>query len=486
MTWTKESIITPSTTQASSPSKVRRPWYVRRRKGPKLRFTLQVNRPPTFHRPYIDARASLYRKSIRAANTVSQGQPWTGSDESIPRQPPEIIDNACTKATPEIVACTSTVLTPDIRIQATPEIAACTNTLTPDTLDACTATATPDLLSDATEQELSQAACTGRRTTVRRQFTYRLSPSAADEYRRKRAHTVYKCHPWTTFIPTEQPETPEKCDASVTTAKTEIVDECTATKLQNPSPCVKKRTTIRRQTTYRLSPSAADECRRRRAQRARRRYYHIHQRLRPRKIVVVGDMCSGKSGLISAYCRDKFEEMYVPTILRSCLTDANIMGHKIDLVVVEVAGRDDYAKLRRCAYHKMDAVILCYAADNVASLEKLKREWIPELRQCAPNVPYILVGTKKDIKEEYAYQRELSRAQEDKGQSLRMEDPMKDVVKTCDGFEVAKYIGAHGFLECSALYRDGTREVFETAAKVALKKSRRRRKIQRSDACTIL
>lgn len=162
------------------------------------------------------------------------------------------------------------------------------------------------------------------------------------------------------------------------------------------------------------------------------------------------------------------------------------MGHKIDLVVVEVAGRDDYAKLRRCAYHKMDAVILCYAADNVASLEKLKREWIPELRQCAPNVPYILVGTKKDIKEEYAYQRELSRAQEDKGQSLRMEDPMKDVVTTFDGFEVAKYIGAHGFLECSALYRDGTREVFETAAKVALKKSRRRRKIQRSDACTIL
>ena len=447
---------------------------MRRRKGPKQRFTLQVKRSPTFHRPYTDARASLYRKSIRAAN---QSQPWTGSDVSILRQSPEIIDDACTKATPEIVACTSTVLTPntlDARTQATPEIAN----------DACTATATPDLLSDATEQESSQAPCTRRRTTIRRQFTYRLPPSAADEYRRRRrAHTVYKCHPLTAFIPTEQPETPGKCNASITTAKTEIVDECTATELQKPSPCVKKKTTIRRQTTYRLSPSAADECRRRRAQRARRRYYHPRLR-RPRKIVVVGDMCSGKSGLISAYCRDKFEEMYVPTILRSCLTDANIMGHKIDLVVVEVAGRDDYAKLRRCAYHKMDAVILCYAADNVASLEKLKREWLPELRECAPNVPYILVGTKKDIKEDYAYQRELLRAQ---GQSLRMEDPMRHVVTTSDGFEVAKYIGAHGFLECSALYRDGTREVFETAAKVALKKSRRRRKIQRSsDVCTIL
>lgn len=454
---------------------------MRRRKGPKQRFTLEVKRSSTFRRPYADARASLYRKSIQAANTVSQNQSQslTGSDESFPRQPET--PDACTNTTPEIVACTSTVLTPE-----RPEIAAYTNTLSPDTLDARTAaTATPDLLSDAAERESSQAPCTRRRTTIRRQSTYRLSPSAADEFRRRRAHTV---HPWKAFIPTEQPElTPEKCNASIATAKTEIVDECTATELQRPSPGVKTKTTIRRQTTYRLSPSAADECRRRRARRPRRRYCHIHPRLRPRKIVVVGDMCSGKSGLISAYCRDKFDEVYVPTILRSCLTDANIMGHKIDLVVVEVAGRDDYAKLRRCAYHKMDVVILCYASDNVASLEKLKREWLPELREHAPNVPYILVGTKKDIKENYAYQRELLKTQEDKGQSLRMEDLMKDVVTTSDGFEVADHIGAQGFLECSALYRDGTREVFEKAATVALKKSRRRRKTQRSnDMCTIL
>jgi len=182
--------------------------------------------------------------------------------------------------------------------------------------------------------------------------------------------------------------------------------------------------------------------------------------------------------------------MYTPTILRSCKADAKVFGEKIDLVVVEVAGRDDYARLRRCAYHKMDAVILCYSADSVSSLEKVTTQWLPEVKEYAPKVPYILVGTKKDAKEDHIYQELLLQGQlpEDKVQSLRTEGFVsKHVVTTSHGFEVAQSIGAHSFLECSALYRDGTREVFETVTKIALKKSRRKRKVQRSDdICTIL
>ena len=211
----------------------------------------------------------------------------------------------------------------------------------------------------------------------------------------------------------------------------------------------------------------------------RRRRPHVQQWRRPRKVVVVGDMCSGKSGLISAYCRDRFSERYVPTMLRSCLTNAKVFGQTIDLVVVEVAGRDDYARLRRCAYHKMDAVILCYSADNIESLERIKKLWLPELRVFAPKVPYILVGTKKDVREDIMYQFEL---EQDTGYS----EELANNVSTHHGSQVARSIGAHGFVECSALYRDGTREVFETAAKVALRKSRRKKKCSRNDPCIIL
>ena len=189
---------------------------------------------------------------------------------------------------------------------------------------------------------------------------------------------------------------------------------------------------------------------------------------RPRKVVVMGDMFSGKSNLISAYCRDRFTTNYIPTLLNTCMTDAKVFGESIELVVIEVVGRDDYARLRKCAYHKMDAIILCYSADNSESLRRIVDYWVPELECHAPNVPFILVATKKDIRDEVVVD-----------EATRSVSP-EEVVSTTRGREVAKTIGAHSFIECSALYRDNTRHVFETAAKVAVQKSRRKRKVRRS------
>ena len=220
------------------------------------------------------------------------------------------------------------------------------------------------------------------------------------------------------------------------------------------------------------------------------------RRRRPRKIVVVGEMCSGKSSLISAYCRDKFSDVYVPTILTSCMTDADVLGQKIELVVVEVAGRNDFAKIRNCAYHRMDLAILCYSADNPASLAAIRNQWVPELLQVAPKVPYILVGTKKDIRDEHFCEVELSHRSR---RNLAKNSPLagsqlqketrENFITTSQGLEAAEAIGARDFIECSAMYREGTRNVFETAAKLALRRSPRRKKkhYQRTaETCTIL
>ncbi len=205
---------------------------------------------------------------------------------------------------------------------------------------------------------------------------------------------------------------------------------------------------------------------------------------RPRKIVVVGDMCSGKSSLISAYCKDKFNETYVPTILRSCITDAILHGEKVELVVIEVSGREDYFKLRKCAYKKTDAIVLCYSCDNPSSLEKIRSYWLPELQENVPSVPCILVGTKKDIRDEILGQLE-GMSPEERTHKIKS-DSEKFVVESV-GYEISEAIGAQCFLECSAKYRDGTRNVFETVAKVAMKKSRRKRKVQRTgDVCGIM
>ena len=232
------------------------------------------------------------------------------------------------------------------------------------------------------------------------------------------------------------------------------------------------------------------------SQQRRRRKKHRRPRRRPRKIVVIGDMCSGKTSLISAYCRDKFSEVYVPTILTSCMTDADVLGEKIELVVVEVAGRIDYAQFRHCAYHKMDLVILCYSSDNPSSLAAIRNHWLPELLQVAPKVPYILVGTKKDIRDEQVCEIELSQQSRMNLAKSTTDGPPQPppaargerFVTTSQGMEMAEAIGAKDFIECSAMYREGTRDVFESAAKLALRQSPRRKKksSQRAETCTIL
>lgn len=243
----------------------------------------------------------------------------------------------------------------------------------------------------------------------------------------------------------------------------------------------------RRRSVGTRSPYASSPLHHRKKRRITRRPYR-----RPRKIVVIGDMCSGKTSLISAYCRDKFSDLYVPTILTSCMTDATVLGEKIELVVVEAAGRVDYAKFRQCAYRKMDLVILCYSADNPKSLRAIKDNWVPELMTFAPNVPYILVGTKKDVREEQVLPRQ-SKIKAVSNPSIAgttnvCTEDLREFVTTRQGLEAAELIGAKDFIECSAMYRDGTRDVFETAAKIALRQSPRRKKKRtyRAETCTIL
>ena len=218
---------------------------------------------------------------------------------------------------------------------------------------------------------------------------------------------------------------------------------------------------------------------------------------RPRKILVLGDMMSGKSNLISAYCSDKYKEDYIPTILHCLQTDADVLGERINLVVIEISGRDDFQPLRRYAYHKMDAAIICYPVDSSDSFERIRNYWVPELRKHAPKAPFVVVGTKRDIRDE-ARDRVEEHKQKLRGEGEEVEMVgrlsaeaafVKKFVSHDRGKRVSNDLGAVAFYECCSIYRDGTRKVFEGVAKIALQKSRRKRKMssRRVDSiCTII
>jgi Rho family protein len=79
----------------------------------------------------------------------------------------------------------------------------------------------------------------------------------------------------------------------------------------------------------------------------------------------------------------------------------------------------------------------------------------PEVLDRCPNVPIILVGLKKDLRDDPVAQEEMRKRSE---KFLQFEE----------GEEVRKRIGAKKYLECSSLTGEGVDDVFEAATRQSL------------------
>ena len=55
--------------------------------------------------------------------------------------------------------------------------------------------------------------------------------------------------------------------------------------------------------------------------------------------------------------------------------------------------QEDYNQLRPLSYPNTDVFLICFSVVNPASYHNVQEEWVPELRDCMPHVPYVLIGT---------------------------------------------------------------------------------------------
>ena len=201
---------------------------------------------------------------------------------------------------------------------------------------------------------------------------------------------------------------------------------------------------------------------------------------RSRKFLFLGDMNCGKSNLITTYCKDRFLEQYHPTILHFCVSDTKVMGQQIDVILADTSGRNDFKPLRQCAYFKTDVAIICYSAEDRSTLDRIRSYWLPELRESAPGCPFLIVETKRDLREEYEDKKSgLERdGMTDSTEYQRICGELRErIVPEGAGLGLARELGAKGFHSTSARYRVGTRKMIQHATTIAVKKSRRRRNL---------
>lgn len=174
-----------------------------------------------------------------------------------------------------------------------------------------------------------------------------------------------------------------------------------------------------------------------------------------KKLVIVGDGACGKTCLLIVFSKDEFPEVYVPTVFENYVADTRVDDKTVELALWDTAGQEDYDRLRPLSYPDTDVILMCFSIDSPDSLENIPEKWIPEVKHFCPNVPIVLVGNKKDLRGDDYTIRELAR-------SKQVPVPLSE------GEQMANRIGAKDYLECSALTKEGVKEVFEAATRAAL------------------
>lgn len=130
-------------------------------------------------------------------------------------------------------------------------------------------------------------------------------------------------------------------------------------------------------------------------------------------------------------------------------------GKPISLGLWDTAGQEDYDRLRPLSYPQTDVFLICFSIVSPPSFDNVKAKWFPEIEHHAPNVPIILVGTKLDLRE-------------DKNITDGLKQKRMEPVSYEQALQVSKEIGAHKYLECSALTQRNLKSVFDEAIRYVI------------------
>jgi len=188
-----------------------------------------------------------------------------------------------------------------------------------------------------------------------------------------------------------------------------------------------------------------------------------------KKLVIVGDGACGKTCLLIVFSKDEFPEVYVPTVFENYVADIEVDDKTVELALWDTAGQEDYDRLRPLSYPDTDVILMCFSIDSPDSLENIFEKWTPEVRHFCPSVPIILVGNKKDLRNDENVKRELAKMKQ-------------EPVKYEEGTLMCEKIDGDAYLECSAKMKDGVITVFRTATRAALDAKKKKKK----GKCTLL
>lgn len=178
------------------------------------------------------------------------------------------------------------------------------------------------------------------------------------------------------------------------------------------------------------------------------------------KLVSIGD-CDEHTEkqliLFSYRDRQAFKpDDYIPTTFDNSDKYLTFEGQTINLQLWSTFNQENYKKLRPLTYPQTDIFLICFSLVHPNTLENVENMWLPEIKEYCPGVPFILVGTKLDYRDEFDQH-------EDEYKSRGWQP-----VSYEQGLAMKNKLGASDYIECSTLTLKNIDEVFEAAIRAVL------------------
>ncbi|CAH1436836.1 unnamed protein product [Lactuca virosa] len=163
------------------------------------------------------------------------------------------------------------------------------------------------------------------------------------------------------------------------------------------------------------------------------------------RIVVAGDRGTGKSSLIITAAAEAFPAN-VPPVLPPTRLPEDMFPDRVPVTVIDTSSSLENRGKLADELKRADAVVLTYACDQPATLDRLSTFWLPELRRLEVKVPVIVAGCKLDLRDEQ--------------QPVSLEQVMSPIMQQFREIETC--------IECSAYKHIQIPEVFYYAQKAVL------------------
>lgn len=74
-------------------------------------------------------------------------------------------------------------------------------------------------------------------------------------------------------------------------------------------------------------------------------------------------------------------------------------GQNLNLDLWDTAGQESFVSIRALSYPGSHCILACYSTISRVTLDNIQNVWIPEIRENVPQCPFVLVGTKSDLKD---------------------------------------------------------------------------------------